>query len=796
MTFHPFKFRPAPLALALALAFGPAISHAQTDTSRVAQSIEISIASQPLAQALNDFARQTQMELFVQPSLVAGKTAPAISGQFTAQQALDRLLVGSGLTASMEGRTVVVNMRPAQTSREATTLPAVVVTAGSEVGYVANSSAGGFKTNTPIVETPQSISVITREQLEDQKPRSIPEALNYTPGTFTGLVGSSNRYDYIALRGFADSSVDNSVLDGLRPLNDMGSYNSMQVDPYFLERIDVIRGPASVLYGRASPGGLIALTSRKPQFTPQREVQVTVGNRDRREAAFDVTGPIDDNGVMAYRLTGLARSLDSQFKGVEEERIAIAPSIAVNISKNTHLLLQAYLQRDPEGSYHSGVPANASITDEQNGKKISRYFFDGDPSVDKFERNQNFIGYQFEHSFNESTTFRQNFRYVDADNKLRQVYQSAWAAPGSDVLNRAYSGADESTKGFAIDNQAEVKLKTGEIEHTFLTGLDYQKRRVDGTWDWGSASPIDPYDPSYGNPGVTITGGMPIDRQLRQTGIYLQDQLALGGWRFTVGGRYDRADISNQAGTGAPAKWEGSKFTKRLGAVYLFDNGLAPYIGYSDGFNPSLRNDQFGNNLPPAESSQTEVGIRYQPKNSNTLLSAALYDLDQKNVATGVPGQTYVIPAGRVRSRGLELEARSQVRDNLALLASYTYTNMEFIKSGDGFENNTPYQAPEHMASVWGDWTFMPGYTLGGGVRYIGTSWGDNENTIEVPAYTLADLMFRVDLEYLNPTLKGLSLRLAANNLFDKTYVASCMNAQYCYWGDARNVTATLSYQW
>lgn len=791
------RFHLPPLALVLAL--GSTVAYSQgPDSTRPSTPVQISITVQPLAQALNDLARQARLELMVQPALVAGKTAPAVSGRLTPQQALDRLLAGSGLAATIDGNAFVVKAVSADPG--AMSLPVVTVTTEQETatsrgnGYVAKRSASGSKTDTPIIETPQSISVVTKQQLEDQKPRSVTEALNYAPGAFTGLVGASNRYDYVALRGFKDGSVDSTLLDGLRMLSDQGSYTSMQVDPYFLERMDVVRGPASVLYGRASPGGLVALTSSTPQFQPFREVQLTTGNRNRREAAIDFSGPVDKDGVAAFRLTGLTRSLNSQFSTVKEERQALAASLAINPSKDTRLLLQAYLQDDPEGSYHSGVPADASLNASHNGRLISRYFFDGDPSVEKFQRKQRFLGYQLEHAFNDKWKFRQNFRHVEADTTLRQIYGYGWAS--ANELTRYYAGANESTSGHTIDNQLEGHFQTGALKHTLLAGLDYQKRHVTGSWQSGSALPINVLAPSYGAPGLTGVTSDPIDRQLEQTGLYLQNQTELDRWRFTLGGRMDWAKASNQYGTGNPAQWNGSKFTKRAGVVYLFDNGVAPYVGYSDGFNPSLRNDRQGNNLQPAETSQVEVGIRYQPKGSNTLLSAAVYDMTQKNVATRPVGAAYYEPTGKVRSRGLELEARSQLGSKVSVLANYTYTAMKFIESSDGFTGNTPYQAPRHMASVWGDWKFMPGYTMGAGVRHVGSSWVDNANSMKAPPYTLMDLMLRVDLAELNPSLKGANLRLGINNLFDKTYVASCLSQQYCYWGDARNVTATLTYQW
>lgn len=709
------------------------------------------------------------------------------------------------LAARLSCAVLLAGVLPTQVMAQRTTgeisatLPATTAVGRGETaqspgkGFVARQSAAGTKTDTPIIETPQSISVVTQQQLDDQKPRGISEALNYTSGAFTALVGASNRYDYVALRGFSDSSVDNTLLDGLRLMSDQGSYSSFQVDPYFLQRIDVLKGPGSILYGRASPGGVVALTSKKPLFQPYHEVELTVGNRNRLEGAFDISGPIDQNGVMAFRVTGLARGMDTQFDHVREQRFAIAPSLAINFTPDTHLLLQAYLQHDPEGGYHSGVPAEGSLF-PRNGRYISRYFFDGDPTVEKYRRTERMVGYQFEHAFNDQLTVRQNFRYVFGDTRLRQIYGFGWAS--ADELTRYYSGAKEATHAYTVDNQLEGKFATGAMKHTMLFGLDYQKRHVDGFWESGSADPINAFNPVYGSPGLTGVTASPIDRWLEQTGLYLQDQIAIDRWRFTLGVREDHAKASNLYGTGTPSEWSGSKFTKRAGVVYLFDNGIAPYFSYSDGFNPSLRADQRGNLLQPATAQQFEAGVRYQPKGSSTLLAASVFNLDQENVATKPVGQIYYVPSGKIRTRGVELEARTQVTDTVSVLANYTFTNMKFIESAEGFVGNTPYQVPRHMASAWVDWRFMPGYTAGMGLRYVGTSWGDNANSFKVPPYTLVDLMLRIDLARWDPSLKGAKLQLSAKNLFNKNYVASCLSNAYCYWGDARNVMATISYQW
>ncbi|MCA7083863.1 TonB-dependent siderophore receptor [Cupriavidus sp. DB3] len=805
----------AALASAMAL---PARGHAQTQTQTPRQTptptptptpaqAQYDIPAGPLAEALTRYAQQAGVAITVDADKLRGLRTQGLRGRYGVDEGFGILLRGSGyaIGRTPAGYLLVPAATPAPQASaapaDAAMLPAVTVTGSQEtalspgVGFVAKRSAAGTKTDTPLAETPQSISVVTRQQLDDQKPRSVSEALNYTPGAFTALVGATNRYDYVALRGFIDSSVDNSLLDGLKVLGDPGSYSSMQVDPYFLERIDVIRGPASVLYGRASPGGVVALTSKRPQFERAGEAQVTVGNRNRYEAGFDVTGPIDDNGVAAYRITAIGRSMDTQYRHVEEERFAIAPSLLLNISPDTRLLLQAYLQRDPHGGYHGAIPSDATITAAHNGRRILRSFFDGEPGHNEFTRTQRMVGYQFEHAFNDRWQFRQNFRYLSSDVTLQQVYGYGWAGPNT--LTRYYSGANESLDAFIVDNQLQGQFDTGPLKHTLLFGVDYQHRHVDGWWESGSAAPIDAFDPVYGNAGLSGLFRANIDRKLEQTGLYLQDQIAWDRWRLVLGGRHDMAKVSNLGfGAASRSEWDGSKFTRRAGLVYLFDNGIAPYASYSEGFNPSGSTARDGSLLPPTESRQVEIGVRYQPPRSSTLLSASLYDLTQDKVAARVLSTPYYQPAGKVRSRGLELEARSRVTDKLSLLASYTYTHMRYVESPEGVVGNTPYQAPQHMASVWADYLVFPGFTVGAGVRYVGTSWADNENSLKVPSYTLVDLMMRLDLSRISPSLKGAGLRVAATNLFDKTYVSSCAGLLNCYYGEARNVMATLTYQW
>lgn len=766
------------------------------------QTITYAIAPAPLDAALAAFGDRSNLQVLYPAELARGLRSPGVSGTLTREAALARLLAGTGLTFRFTDAATVTLARAAAPGDSFQLDPVTVEGRqaredgfGPVPGPIAIRSGAATKIDRPIVETPQSISVVTAQQIAEQGSQTVMQAMRYTPGAFTGQVGASNRYDYVILRGFVDRSIDNIYLDGLKMMGDDSTYSSFQIDPYFLERIDAIKGPASVLYGRSSPGGLVALTSKKPQFDPSYEIEARAGTSNQRGLGFDLTGPIDPAGRLAYRLTGLADAADTQFDGAKEERYAIAPSLAVRLGEETRLTLQAYLQRDPEGGTHNGVPAEGSLF-PRNGQRISRGFFDGEPGREKFRRDQNMVGYQFEHRFDEVWSVRQNLRYVDSKVRIDQIYQTGWAGD-TNRLSRFYGGGDETLKAIAADTQLQADFATGEVGHTVLAGFDYQHRKARNDWVFGPAAEIDAFDPVYGNDGYTALSHMKAKRKLEQSGLYLQDQLAFGGWRLTLGVRQDWVETSiRDELAGSTSGEKRQRFTKRAGLLHLFDNGIAPYVSYAESFSPSLYMDANGNPLKPTEGKQYEAGIKYQPPGSRSLVSAAVFHIEQKNVAVQDPNTFVYSPVGTIRSRGVELEAQAHLTDNFRLQLGYTFTDATYKDRDDGKQGNTPPQVPRHMASLWADYSFTEGplkhLSLGAGLRWVGRSWADSLNTRRVPDYTLLDASLRYELDALG--LEGAQLRLNANNLLDKTYIASCLELTNCYFGERRSVTATLSY--
>ncbi|WP_277590175.1 TonB-dependent siderophore receptor [Pseudomonas chlororaphis] len=809
--------RVALLSSALGVAALPCLAQA-AESGAASLSHSYNIPGGALSDVLNRFAREAGITLSMTPAQLQGRQSAGLKGEYSTDQALGQLLNGSGLEAlSQDGSSYVLRALP---ETGALALPTTDIKGfalgnalGSMEGYNATHSQIATKTSTALLETSQSVSVVTREQMDDQGSQTVSQAMRYTPGVLTNPYGATHRYDYVAMRGFNDGSVDNIYLDGLKSMGDSGTYSTMQVDPYFLERVDILKGPSSVLYGRSSPGGLVALTSKKPLFEPYHQIQATVGTQGQRGMGFDFSGPVDDDKRIAYRLTGLADRSDTQFDHNKEKRYALAPTLSIDFTDDTSLTLQAYLQHDPDGGYHSGMPADGALH-PRNGRRISENFFEGEPGIDRYERDQQSFGYQFEHRFNDVFTARQNFRYLDSKVKLDQVYGYGWTTPTSNELNRYYTGGDEKLHAFIVDNMLQAEFLTGATKHTVLMGADYQRRKTVVDWTSGSVAPINAFDPVYGNSAISYYDPVSYLRRLEQTGVYLQDLIEMDKWRFSLGLRQDWVETSDEnrlteasRPVGTEINDKRTKLTGRAGALYLFDNGLAPYISYSESFNPNSYADSAGNPLAPTDGTQWELGLKYQPPGTDDLYTASLFRIDQENLATKLPQENFYRAVGAVRSQGLELEAHLQLNDNLKLLGSYTFTDIEYSKSmistlstaTDIIENkgNSPTQAPRHMASLWADYKFdsgsLDGLRLGGGVRYVGYSWADAENTMKVPSYTLFDASVGYDLGKVG--LKGVDVRLNANNLTNESYIASCASLSFCYMGEERNVAATVSYQ-
>ncbi|HIG8363530.1 TonB-dependent siderophore receptor [Klebsiella oxytoca] len=684
----------------------------------------------------------------------------------------------------------------------------LVVSAGSSEdptaplkGIVATRTLSATKTAAEIVKTPQSVSVVTRDQMRALDVTSVSQALRYSAGVFTEYRGSSNRNDEVFVRGF---SYVPKFLDGLS----YGATASSQTgtfDPWLLERVELVRGPASVLFGQVNPGGLIAMTSKRPVSQPIHELQFRTGNHHLAEGAFDFGGPLSDDGRLLYRLNGIARTQNSQVEDYKETRMAIAPALTWYPDDATRMTLLTSYQKDPDAGYRNFLPRYGTV-ESVDGSYIARDFNVSDPSYNQSWREQTMIGYEFEHQPDDTFTLRQNARYATIKQKYRYLVYSSSPA-NSSVLSRRAQHETRQTDEFGIDNQLEAKFASGQVAHTVIGGLDY-KTSKDKQYlgrAGGSQYDLDWRSPTYGV-SVDESAFSPATNEqqnLDQAGVYVQDQLSWQNWELLVSGRYDWAEVRTTDFTDASSTQQNdNKFTWRTGLLYAFDSGLSPYISYSTSFEPNLQTNRAPGVGPfdPSEGKQVEVGVKYQP-DPNALITLALYDLTQSNVATYNSAAGWFENSGKVRSKGVEAEAHATLFENLNLIASYTYTDAETVNTTViGTEGKTPARIPTHMASAFTSYTLPDGalksLTAGVGVRYIGTSYGDAKNTFKVPAVDLYDAMVSYELGELNSSLKGAQVQFNVNNIADTRYVASCASDSACFYGIGRTVTATVSYAW
>ena len=795
-------------AVASALLVMGGTAHAQEASASppsAPTAVSLSLPSQPLAQALGVLSRQYGTAIGGESSLLEGRTAPAVRGTVTLQQALERVLAGSGLTVVRSGASGFTVIRAAAAGT--TTLAPVTVTADAEEtatahmpGYIARRNTTGSKTDTPIIETPQSISVVTADFIEATGATRLKEALAYTPGINVSPWGADSRFDWTILRGF-DAQAPGYYLDGLQLRNNNG-WAIWQTESYGTERVEVLRGPSSVLYGQNGPGGMINVVSKRPTEEPLHELQVQFGDNARRQIAGDFSGPLDAEGKVLYRLTGLVRDAKLPASGLPNDRTFLAPALTWKPSGDTTLTVLSHYLRVRDGSSYGSFPEVGTLLPNPNGR-FSPKTYVGDPNFDRFNQDQWMLGYLLEHRLNDTFTFRQNARIGSNKVDYGQVFNqpnfvtvdpdNADSPANYRVLSRFPFASKEKSRIASIDNQLQARLHWGDWQHTLLFGLDYQRSRNDQrTSNSGTVPDIDGYLPVHEGFVTTADPWFDARTTLSQTGFYMQDQIKWGDWVATLGGRYDSARaVSYSHIDGSTTRVSDHKFTSRAGLVYLHPSGWAPYFSYSESFSPTVTIDpQTQQPLKPETGRQYEVGVRYQPAGRKDKYSAAVFDLRRQNYITYdadfVPKQT-----GEILVRGLELEASFEPMPRMNVTAAYTYTPKAVVTaSSTASDIGKQMQAvSRNQLSVWADYRFSNGVKTGLGVRFMGSNRGYQESTkVPVPSYAVFDALVGYDFERWN-------LALNLRNLGNKTYVANCSSGS-CYYGEPRKVLVTATYRW
>ena len=763
-----------------------------------------------LDQVLGRFGRQAQVLISVNAELTAGLGSPGVSGRHSVAEALRLLLTGTGLEAVTQTdggyslrKAAPTQTAPAPQSSRSVQLAGVTVTgqalrlgqpANRSGGYVASDSPMATKTGTAIIDTPQSISVVTQQQLEEQGVQSVSEALRYMPGVLAEQYGGvDTRTDNYAVRGFADSF---PYLDGLSTLTYF-SLLSPVVEPYGLERVEVLRGPPSVLNGQAgSPGGLISLVSKRPTAQSLRELALETGSYGRIQGNFDFSGPVDGNSQLLYRFTGLARDTGTQTDFQRDRRYYFAPALTWKPGPDTSITWLAHFSYRNANNPPDDLPTEGTLYPGPYGR-ISTHFSDREPGFDQFRRTEAAIGYNLEQRFGDGLTLRQNTRYVHAilDQKLVEGVGLDPTLDDHRTLDRYALGAQAGANTFSLDNQAELRFRTGELRHTFLLGVDYLHSVDDYAEQDGDAPPIDVYAPVYGASISLGPVGYSVTHTIDQIGLYAQEQMRYGRWIGTFSGRRDWASTQTvDRLEDSQLRDSDNAYSWRAGMVYHFDLGLAPYVNAATSFTPAIGATYDGAPLSPTTGSSYETGIKYQPPGGRSLLTLSAFSLTENNVYS--PDQQHLnfeIQNGKIRVRGAELSQIADFGHGLHLTTALSYMNGRQVANDNGTEGNAAANVPHWLASAWLDKTFqrggLRGFGVSAGVRYVGPQFGDNDNQLQLPGYTLFDGALHYGSGHWYFALSG-------KNLLDRTYVGSCPAQDSCNYGLRRNINLRAVYGW
>lgn len=668
----------------------------------------------------------------------------------------------------------------------------------SPKGLISYTSASASKSAVPIVENPISISVLTERRLEDLGAITIQDGIGYVAGVYNGPYGVDTRGDWAKIRGVDPVT----YLDGLKML--FGHYNNTRTNPYFLQQIEILKGPSSVLFGQGSTGGILNLVSKKPEEETSGEIWAQLGNYNRKQLAADFTGAIDADADVLYRMIGMVRDSETQTDYVDDNTYAFAPSLTWNIGDATALTFLANIQKNESGSSTQFFPHVGTIKEAPNGQ-IPTERFVSEPGWDKYDTEQKSLTLIAEHDFNDVFSLRAATRYMDSESEYQTMYSANWPPTLEEdgrSMKRTALVSLADAKSWTSDVQLHATFETGIIEHTLVGGVDYQYARTDTDRGYGYGGKLDLYTPTYGyDVGEIAVTDSPEDTQ-EQFGVYIQDSMKIADhWLVSAALRYDTTKNTTDS---ADFDDDDSATTGRLGLMYKFDNGLSPYISYSESFQPLLRNDAREDAFDPLEGEQVEFGVKYQPQGTEHLITASYFKIVEKNRKTpSAEDPLLQVQTGEVEIKGIEIEAQLEW-DEVDVYSAYTYLDTEITESNTFGQKGAKLDStPEHQFSTWV--TYRPkaldGFKVGLGYRYVGET-SDGSAMVQIPngigtffthrplktdSYDLIDMMIGYEFGQFD-------LSLNVKNLGDETVITSCLARGDCFYGQRRTVTADLRY--
>ncbi|KWU51283.1 MULTISPECIES: TonB-dependent receptor [Pseudomonas] len=771
-----------------------AVARAQEQQST---QFSFALAAKPLPQALSDFSRVTGMSVIYTDEAPYGLNAPAVSGQMSATQALQRLLSQSGFTfRQIDARTLALEPVPTE---GAVNLGATTINAASQTqdatSYQPPPTSSVMRSQGLLLETPQTVNVVPAQVLRDQQPRNLDDALGNVSGiTQANTLGSTQ--DAVMLRGFGDNRNGSIMQDGM-PLVQGRALNSTA------ERVEVLKGPSSLLYGIQDPGGVVNIVSKKPELVQSTSLTVrgsTFGDgKNGSGGNLDTTGPIGDSGL-AYRLIVDHEDEDYWRNFGTHRETLLAPSLAWY--GDTTKVVFAYEHREFLSPFDRGTAIDPKTNHPLNIPATRRL----DEPFNNMEGRSDLYRLEVDHDLNDD--WKAHFGY----SWNRETYDASQVRVVKVNTNGTLTRSMDGTQGALTTDRfatasLEGKVDVAGMQHDLVFGLDDEYRKIYRA-DLIRQAPRGVFNynnPVYGNEVAGTTVSAPDSNQtdlLRSDSLFFQDAIHLTDqWILVGGARYQMYD--QYAGKGVPftanTDGNGQKWVPRAGLVYRYTDQLSFYGSYTESFKPNSTIAPLANktvldgSLEPEQSKAWELGTKFDMPGRITA-SAALFNIEKRNVLVQVGdglASVYSV-AGKVRSRGLELDASGQLTDNWSLIGSYAYTDAVVVEDSK-YKGNDLQNVAKNTASLSAVYDF--GSLLGGdqlrvgaGARYVGERAGDAANSFELPSYTVADAFATYDTKIDGQKVK---FQLNVKNLFDRTYYTSSVNTQFVSIGDARQVSVS-----
>ena len=700
-----------------------------------------------------------------------------------------RSLLWSGTAILLASSALAQDSTDSETDQPIRLSP-VILQAGASVDDDANAIVArelwvGGKVATSILDTPASVSVITAKEIEVRNAQTVEEVLQYSAGTVTDYYGSDDRNDYYLVRGYQATT----YRDGLT----LGSMRGVREEPFAYERVELLRGANSTLFGMADPGGSVNFVTKTPRPERFGEVQLTYGSFDHKAAAVDFGDLLNAEGTLAYRFTAKVQKSDLEYDYSRDDETFLMAGLGWEITPDTKLnVVLDYLKRD-------GTPNSGGYPLD---REYDRGDFFGEPDFNDHDVERKSITAMLSHDFGNGLSLQGNLRYSDLSDDFGYVYLTDTADRVGTVVNRTYYGQDSS--GHELIGNAILKYDTsfGRFDSSTLAGLEFRDASTEEISYYptvNGALPIDIADPVYTGAPEILDIYREDQRDYRAKSAFLTQNLSFDDRIVaTVGLRHDWLDLSSK---GRAYNYRSSEYdafddsddfseTSWRGALtYKVTPEISTYVSYVESVAPPAIG------VEPERGEQYEIGVKYEPAGTDALISASVYDLKQQNITVAeVQGEDIIRrTVGKTRVRGFDIEGKAQLDDNLSLLASYSYMDSEVVNDPD-YEGRQFASVPNHLASVWVNYT-VPGsgargdMTLSLGARYVGSYYFNLANTgRKSEAATLLDLAFSYQVQ------ENTDLTLHVANLLDEQHVVGTGTADY--YNPGRSVQATLIRRW